>query len=239
MAKGDPSGGQRVHVVLVPGFAGFDALGQLEYYAGVTPLFQSWKDGHKDRGRVVLHYFDNFPTAAVITRAERLRRYLAKRIARGEIQNRDAVVLVGHSTGGLDIRSLLYSHHPDIQIDGGAAQVKREEILDFVQGVVFLSVPQWGTNIADWCANIRSRGGWWPPSCAPWWQVRNCRSSTRWKPVSPAAPPPYGRRPVPRRAGCSHRGGCVEVRGRSRLYRERPRSCLRARTVVTPHGLGF
>ena len=27
----------RLHVVLVPGFAGFDALGQLEYGAGVTP----------------------------------------------------------------------------------------------------------------------------------------------------------------------------------------------------------
>jgi len=29
----------RRHIILVPGFAGFDALGQLEYYAGVTPLF--------------------------------------------------------------------------------------------------------------------------------------------------------------------------------------------------------
>ena len=33
---------KRLHVVLVPGFAGFDALGQLEYYGGITPLFQAW-----------------------------------------------------------------------------------------------------------------------------------------------------------------------------------------------------
>jgi hypothetical protein len=29
---------KRLHIVLVPGFAGFDALGQLEYYGGITPL---------------------------------------------------------------------------------------------------------------------------------------------------------------------------------------------------------
>lgn len=30
----------RLHIVLAPGFAGFDALGQLEYYAGLTPHFR-------------------------------------------------------------------------------------------------------------------------------------------------------------------------------------------------------
>jgi hypothetical protein len=84
----------RIHIVLIPGFGGFDALGQLEYYAGVTPLFHSMRDGN-----AVLHYFDNFPTAAVITRAARLRSYLAKRIARSEILPGDEVVLIGHSTG--------------------------------------------------------------------------------------------------------------------------------------------
>ena len=33
----------RCHIVLVPGFGGFDALGQVEYYAGITRLFQQWK----------------------------------------------------------------------------------------------------------------------------------------------------------------------------------------------------
>jgi len=51
----DPST-KRFHVVLVPGFAGFDALGQLEYYGGITPLFQAWRAENQ-----VLHYFDNFP----------------------------------------------------------------------------------------------------------------------------------------------------------------------------------
>ncbi len=69
----NPSSRARVHIVLVPGFAGFDALGQLEYYAGVTPEFQRWKQLPENRGTDVdLHYFDNFPTAAVRTRAGRL-----------------------------------------------------------------------------------------------------------------------------------------------------------------------
>jgi pimeloyl-ACP methyl ester carboxylesterase len=100
----------------------------------------------------VLHYFDNFPTAAVVTRATRLRGYLARRIARGEISISDDVILVGHSTGGLDIRRLLWDlHHrrQPIVVDGGT-KVEPARILKRVRRVVFLSVPQWGTNIADW-----------------------------------------------------------------------------------------
>jgi triacylglycerol lipase len=138
---------KRCHIVLIPGFAGFDALGQLEYYGGVTPLFQKWRAGNE-----VLHYFDNLPTAAVVARAARLAKYLAKRIARGEILTDDDVVLLGHSTGGLDIRWLLWDlHHrkEPIMVDGGA-KVKPQDILEGVRRVVFLSVPHWGTNIADW-----------------------------------------------------------------------------------------
>ena len=138
---------KRFHIVLIPGFAGFDALGQLEYYSSITPLFQTWLAGNQ-----VLHYFDNFPTAAVVTRATRLRSYLARRIARGEISISDDVILVGHSTGGLDIRRLLWDlHHrrQPIVVDGGA-KVEPARILNCVRRVVFLSVPHWGTNIADW-----------------------------------------------------------------------------------------
>jgi hypothetical protein len=146
------SPGSRLHLVLVPGFAGFDALGQIEYYAGVTPRFRDWQ-ARGGRNHVVLHYFDNFPTAAVVTRAGRLRRYLAKRIARGEFQPDDSLALVGHSTGGLDIRRVLWdlTRYPDepLAVDG-VEDVKPAQILKLIKRVVFLSVPQWGTNIADW-----------------------------------------------------------------------------------------
>ena len=112
MASTDAAG--RAHVVLVPGFAGFDALGQIEYYAGVTPLFQRWKEA-AGRPHATLHYFDNLPTASVQSRARRLGAWLAKRVARGELQPGDTLALVGHSTGGLDIRRLIRD------LTGGAA----------------------------------------------------------------------------------------------------------------------
>ena len=148
--------------MLVPGFAGFDALGQLEYYAGVTPQFRHWKErGATNREHVVLHYFDNFPTAAVTTRARRLRDYLAKRIVRGEFLPGDSVALVGHSTGGLDIRRLLWdlgdeikknadTHYSVDGTDGSPFTVTAAALLGMVKRIVFLSVPQFGTNIADW-----------------------------------------------------------------------------------------
>jgi hypothetical protein len=138
---------KRLHIVLIPGFAGFDALGQLQYYGRITPLFQVQRAGNE-----VLHYFDNLPTAAVVTRAKRLQTYLGKRMARGEISTNDDLILVGHSTGGLDIRQLLWDLHRQKEpmvVDGGA-KIEPEKILERVRRVVFLSVPHWGTNIADW-----------------------------------------------------------------------------------------
>jgi hypothetical protein len=153
---------RRVHLVLVPGFAGFDALGQLEYYADVTTLFSEWRDRHARHRSAVLHYFDNFPTASVGTRASRLQQYLAKRVARGEFQPGDRVALVGHSTGGLDIRCLLQelvrAPRRQTRVDGArrtALGIGGSELLDFIDRVVFLSVPHRGTNIADWVAGYR------------------------------------------------------------------------------------
>lgn len=144
--------GARCHIVLIPGFGGFDALGRIEYYAGMTRLFQQWRKRHSALP-VVLHYFDNLPTAAVVTRAERLRNYLAKRIARGEILDSDSIVLVGHSTGGLDIRQLILDLHQPannpIFVDCGLP-VSAQALLERIHRVVFLSVPHWGTNIAEW-----------------------------------------------------------------------------------------
>ncbi|HVZ34336.1 MAG TPA: hypothetical protein VG963_18035, partial [Polyangiaceae bacterium] len=152
MSEGISTG--RTHIVMVPGFAGFDALGQLEYYSGITPIFQRWRES--GRGQCVLHYFGNLPTAGVATRARALRSYLAKRLARAEFQPGDRLCLVGHSTGGLDIRRLIldlrYDSAPDA-VDGPqpiARQVSPGTLLEMVGRVVFLSVPQLGTNIADW-----------------------------------------------------------------------------------------
>lgn len=146
---------RRTHLVLVPGFAGFDALGQMQYYADLTSLLSSW--AHAAEVPAVIHYFDNLPTAGVATRAERLRDWLAKRSARREFQGDDTVALIGHSTGGLDIRQLLremaLDPTKDIPVDGSACKVTAGDVLHYVNRLVFLSVPQLGTNIANFVAS--------------------------------------------------------------------------------------
>jgi hypothetical protein len=150
-------GPQRTHIVLVPGFVGFDALGQLRYYEGLTKLFDKWRCTAQRRS-VSLHYFDNFPTAAVELRAERLRTFLAKRIVRGEFEADDRIALVGHSTGGLDIRKLMVElatdPDPFIHTDTECPLAK-EKLLACVERIGFLSVPHYGTNLADIACRAR------------------------------------------------------------------------------------
>jgi len=145
----------RCHLVLIPGFVGFDALGQLAYYNGVTKAFTDWRrDGGAARNRLVLHYFDNFPTASVEMRAERLRRFLAKKVVRGEIAPEEELVLAGHSTGGLDIRRMLadLARGEPTYVDN-SQRVEAAQILSPCRKLVFLSAPHFGTTLADyWCA---------------------------------------------------------------------------------------
>lgn len=156
----------RTHIVLIPGFAGFDALGQMQYYAGVTGQYRQWcgatgedassgnaNSGTNNQTEVELHYFDNFPTASVETRSKRLLQYLAKRMARGTFNTGDKISLVGHSTGGLDIRRLIWDlgerheRNEDIFVDG--CQIKAAAVLELIDRIVFISVPQFGTNLAN------------------------------------------------------------------------------------------
>jgi triacylglycerol lipase len=153
-----PNDTRRTHLVLVPGFGGFDALGQLTYYAGVTSSFQRWQSIHDDR-QVALHQFENLPTASVRTRALALRDFLDTRTSRGEFAVGDRLALIGHSTGGLDIRQLLVNLDPPTFADAapdptGGTRTSDEQILAKVQRLVFLSVPQRGANIAD-CVRTR------------------------------------------------------------------------------------
>jgi hypothetical protein len=145
----------RCHIVLVPGFVGFDAFGQLAYYAGVTQAFAAWRAAGGAGARpVALHYFDNFPTASVEMRAERLRKFVAKKILRGEIGGDDELVLVGHSTGGLDIRRMLadLTRGEPSYVDS-SLRVEAQQVLARCRRLVFLSVPHFGTTLADfWCS---------------------------------------------------------------------------------------
>jgi triacylglycerol lipase len=152
----------RTHIVMIPGFGGFDVLGQIFYYAGVTASFNRWKGclpAEPAAHRVALHYFDNLPTAGVRSRAMKLRAYLEERIYRADFGENDRIALVGHSTGGLDIRQLAIDLNRNFDLGLRSVAEKRlvsdEEILGKISRLVFLSVPQRGTNIADFTRRFR------------------------------------------------------------------------------------
>lgn len=127
------------HLVLVPGFGGFDALGSLRYYEGVTDVLTG--------APLVLHYFPNLPTASVATRAERLLVFLEDLWLRKEILPEDELHLAGHSTGGLDLRQLLLNYRDLERAPGSRRDGAALEMLGRVRSVQFLSTPQRGTNL--------------------------------------------------------------------------------------------
>ena len=127
------------HLVLVPGFGGFDALGTLRYYEGVTRVLEHVP--------LVLHYFPNLPTASVSTRAEQLLAFLDERWKRKEIRAGDEIHLVGHSTGGLDLRQLLLRYRELERAPGPRREDSALKVLGRIRSVQFLSTPQRGTNL--------------------------------------------------------------------------------------------
>ncbi|HVW30560.1 MAG TPA: hypothetical protein VHC69_34620 [Polyangiaceae bacterium] len=155
----------RTHVVLVPGFGGFDALGQIFYYANVTTVYDAWKE-KAGSSLASLHYFENLPTAGVRTRAIALRAFLEERVYRDVIRKGDRIALVGHSTGGLDIRQLLvnldprFDAVPNVRDPAKKVLVEDHDILNKVERIVFLSVPQKGTNSADFTRQFRTLLDW-------------------------------------------------------------------------------
>jgi len=158
----------RTQNVMDPGFGGFDALGRLPYYAGLlTPFQRSVEALGANAPEAALHYFENVPTAGVTTRASILARWLAKRVLRGEFGPGDRVVLIGHSTGGLDIRALIrgLARHAEggqthlvFDVPGEARATDRHrqqlaaDVLELVRRAVFISAPHRGTLIAEWIA---------------------------------------------------------------------------------------
>lgn len=134
------------HVVLVPGFGGFDALGTLRYYHGVTEVLRAFG--------CVIHYFPNLPTASVQTRSQQLQGWLAALWERGALDESCAIHLVGHSTGGLDLRQFLIDCQQQMQAQ---AKAYRMPVFERVQSVQFISTPHRGTNLARWLSATRTR----------------------------------------------------------------------------------
>src|SRR5690349_10786417 len=89
---------KRQHVLLVPGFFGFANLGDFAYFAHVRDFFHRHMRRHAIDGDV--RVVQTFPTASLLRRAARVAETVAELT---DVDDGD-VHLVGHSSGGLDVR---------------------------------------------------------------------------------------------------------------------------------------
>ena len=117
-------------VFLVPGFFGFDNLGDFPYFSGTPALLEAELVGYGKPARVLP--LSTLPTASIRARAD----FLAAAVAARSDPN-DEVHLVGHSTGGLDARFLVSGPTPEL-----AALARR------VRSVITVAAPHRGTPAA-------------------------------------------------------------------------------------------
>lgn len=125
-----------LNVLLVPGFFGFGRLGEISYFAGVASLLERALRQRGLQANVVEVVTP--PTASIRKRAARVLEALAL-VAQGP----GDIHLVGHSTGGLDVR---------LAIAETASLPTTVEFTDYarLRSVVSISCPHFGTNVSTY-----------------------------------------------------------------------------------------
>jgi hypothetical protein len=140
---------ERIEIYLVPGFMGFTRLEGLHYYLGVADVLRArlWEVGLDAR----VHATDTKPAGSLHQRAAKL----ALEIAERHRSRATSIHLVGHSTGGLDVR-LLLSPGSALDCDGAVVQAmgarpaaRYREALPKVRTAVGVAAPHYGTPIAS------------------------------------------------------------------------------------------
>lgn len=134
---------RRLDVYLVPGFLGFVSLGRITYFGHLQ----------RDLGRRLaalgfdarIHIVRTPPTASLPTRAARLAETIAGTAGRAPLH------LIGHSSGGLDVRLLTA---PGVALPT-SVDVKR--LADRVRSVVTMSTPHHGTPLASFFTTLRGQ----------------------------------------------------------------------------------
>ena len=120
------------HIVLVPGLFGFAKLGGFDYFMHVEEALANRYLERGERCEFVL--VSSPPTASIVYRTQ----VLMDSIQRACSDDAGAIHLVGHSTGGLDIRLLSSpSTWPDLP-----------DWFDRVRTVTSVATPHYGTPLA-------------------------------------------------------------------------------------------
>lgn len=125
------------HIYLVPGFFGFTNLGRLRYFAHVREFLTR-------RCAAVgldaeIHVVKTFPTSSLPKRATRVLETIAETIAPAV----GCVHLIGHSSGGLDVRLVAA---PDVTLP---TALKVERFAARIRTVISVATPHYGTPVAS------------------------------------------------------------------------------------------
>jgi hypothetical protein len=122
-------------ILLVPGLFGFAQLGSIRYFDQVSDLL----------GRFTpiadIQPLQPPPTGSIWRRVDYLHQRVLEKLAQGATR----VHLVGHSTGGVDVRLLTNSRY---RWPGGPCGQERTAYFDRIGAVVAMSAPQRGSPIA-------------------------------------------------------------------------------------------
>jgi triacylglycerol lipase len=127
----------RKHVFLVPGFFGFVNLGGMYYFAHVAEFLGG---ALRELGiDADVYCVPTHPTGSIRQRAADL----LDAILHTEARERGDIILVGHSTGGLDARLLVT---PNVALPTSAAP---ETVASRIRAVVTVSTPHHGTPLSS------------------------------------------------------------------------------------------
>jgi triacylglycerol esterase/lipase EstA (alpha/beta hydrolase family) len=129
-------------VVLVPGFLGFQRLGNMPYFPGVIETLRTKLTAERFEADVVS--IETLPTSSIGSRAARLAEVLQR-----QAEDYDVLHLVGHSTGGLDSRLLVT---PGARLP---TTINFESIASRVRSLVTVSTPHYGTPLATYFAGVQ------------------------------------------------------------------------------------
>jgi len=125
------------HVYLVPGFFGFTNLGELRYFKHVVEFIAA-------RSQLAVHVVPTHPTASLPRRAALVIEAMAETLRPGE----DVAHLIGHSSGGLDVRLAIA---PQVALETGHDV---ERVAAAVRTAVTVSTPHHGTPTASFFASL-------------------------------------------------------------------------------------
>ena len=133
------------HIYLVPGFLGFGNLGRLTYFGHVKRILgeRLVASGLEPR----IHIVGTPPTASLPARAARLAEAIDATARRGGAP----LHLIGHSSGGLDVRLLTA---PGV---GLPTTLDVERLAARVRTVVTVATPHHGTPLASFFASLRGQ----------------------------------------------------------------------------------